>query len=131
MAIHPAATASRVDLTRFRWFGLADGKRGIRNAGHSKPAVGTLWNTSDIWIRRTFNYTGTALKAPVLGVYLDEDAEVYLEGNLVGQLPLFIGVCGATPISAFTPGTHTWLCVAIRRWAARESIVEYWISCNP
>jgi hypothetical protein len=69
--------------------------------------LGTLWNTSDIWIRRTFNYTGGALNAPALSVYHDEDAEVYLDGNLLAQLPLYLGVYGSTPIPSFTPGIHT------------------------
>jgi hypothetical protein len=84
----------------------------VGNAAFGTPGtpnlpVGTLWNTSDIWIRRTFNYTGEALSAPALSVYHDEDAEAYLDGNLVGQLPLYLGVYGSTPIPSFAPGTHT------------------------
>jgi hypothetical protein len=84
----------------------------LGNAAFGTPGtpnlpVGTLWNTPDIWIRRTLNYTGGALSAPALSVYHDEDAEVYLDGNLVAQLPLYLGVYGSTPIPSFNPGIHT------------------------
>ncbi len=80
----------------------------LGNAAFGTPGtpnlpVGTLWNTSDIWIRRTLNYTGGALNASALSVYHDEDAEIYLDGNLVAQLPLYLGVYGSTPIPSFTP----------------------------
>jgi len=48
-----------------------------------------------------------ALNAPALSVYHDEDAEIYLDGNLVAQLPLYLGVYGSTPIPSFTTGIHT------------------------
>jgi hypothetical protein len=87
--------------------GWLTGNGAFGTPGTPNLPVGTLWNTSDIWIRRTFNYTGPSLTDPALSVYHDEDADVYLDGQFVGTLPLYMGVYGATPIGSFAPGIHT------------------------
>ena len=47
--------------------------------------VGTEWKTSDIWLRRTVTLP-SALSAPHLRVFHDDDAQVYLNGVLVAEL---------------------------------------------
>ena len=50
---------------------------------------GTTWNTSDIWLRRTFNPgTLTAAQLPNLrfSVFHDEDTEIYINGVLAATL---------------------------------------------
>ena len=63
-------------------------KRGLAGFGEiSQPAamVRTKWNTSDIWLRRTFQFTGLAaseLPDLCLRLFYDEDTEVYINGVL-------------------------------------------------
>jgi hypothetical protein len=47
--------------------------------------VGTPWQTSDIWLRRSVTLPST-LRAPYLRVFHDDDAEVYVNGVLVATL---------------------------------------------
>jgi len=49
-------------------------------------AVRTTWNTSDIWIRRTFELDDAELGRAHLSIHHDEDAEVYINGRLVTEL---------------------------------------------
>ncbi len=47
--------------------------------------VGTEWKGPDIWLRRSFPWKRARLEQPSLIVHHDEDAEVYLNGRLVGK----------------------------------------------
>ena len=47
--------------------------------------VGTKWITSDIWMRRTITFDKVPAE-PVLYLFHDEDAEIYLNGALLTQL---------------------------------------------
>ncbi|MGH7689610.1 MAG: sugar-binding domain-containing protein, partial [Gemmatimonadaceae bacterium] len=49
--------------------------------------VRTTWNSSDIWMRRTFDLTSASLSHPYWNVNHDEDADIYLNGVLVARLP--------------------------------------------
>lgn len=58
---------------------------GTRNTPHTGK-VGTVWKTSDIWMRRTFNLGQlTAAEVAKIGVrdYHDESVEIYINGALV------------------------------------------------
>ena len=48
--------------------------------------VRTLWNTGDIWLRRSFTLTSSQLVDPQWRIHHDEDAELYLNGELVATL---------------------------------------------
>jgi hypothetical protein len=48
--------------------------------------VRTQWNTSDIWLRRTFELKIENLGRPQLLIHHDEDAEVYINGQLVAKM---------------------------------------------
>jgi len=47
----------------------------------------TRWTSSDIWIRRTFKLESTDFVSPHVLIYHDEEAKVYINGQLVMNLP--------------------------------------------
>ena len=51
------------------------------------PNARTPWETTDIWIRRSFTVDQLPEKPLVLSVQHDEDAEIYINGVLVAELP--------------------------------------------
>jgi len=59
------------------------GEGGFGRAGTPNAVIRTEWTSSDLWLRRTFTLTSTALVAPHWRIHHDEDAEVYLNGKLV------------------------------------------------
>jgi len=48
--------------------------------------VGTVWDTQNIWLRRTFELESADLRHPYLRIRHDEHAEVYLNGFLAAKL---------------------------------------------
>ena len=53
--------------------------------------VGTEWTTSDIWLRREFEWPADAPSGDVrLNIYHDEDAEVYINGVAAASLPRWV-----------------------------------------
>lgn len=67
------------------------GPAGFGNRQVSNSRVGTDWNSSEIWIRREFQVAAPIKGSPVLRVFHDEDAEVYLNGSKVASLRGFVG----------------------------------------
>ena len=60
-----------------------EGKAGFGTEGTPSAIVGTPWDTSDIYLRRTFTLPeGAELKDPHLWLAHDEDIEVYINGVL-------------------------------------------------
>jgi len=47
------------------------------------PNSRTLWNSSDIWLRRSFDWSGTAFNTAGLAIFYDEDTEIYVNGRKV------------------------------------------------
>ena len=43
----------------------------------------TDWKTSDIWLRRTIEWSGAAIKDAALVIFHDEDTEVYVNGQKI------------------------------------------------
>jgi len=43
----------------------------------------TDWNTGDIWLRRTFDWDGTAFRSAALVIFHDEDTEVHVNGRRI------------------------------------------------
>jgi hypothetical protein len=84
--------------------------------GFGKPdtqhaRVGTVWEAPDIWMRRTFDVSGTPV-SPHLRIHHDDDAEVYVNGVRIASLPGAVGgyAClplDATAAAAIRPGTNT------------------------
>jgi hypothetical protein len=65
------------------------GKSGFGTRETPGAAVGTLWNSRDIWIRRTFDFGGHVPENVMLHIHHDEDAEVYINGLLARRLAGF------------------------------------------
>ena len=49
--------------------------------------VGTVWDSEQIWLRRLFELETLELVNPHLRIHHDEDAEVYLNEQLIGSFP--------------------------------------------
>jgi Glycosyl hydrolase 2 galactose-binding domain-like/Glycosyl hydrolases family 2/Glycosyl hydrolases family 2, TIM barrel domain len=101
------------------WFepGFNDAGWASGSAGFGAPAtrharVGTPWQTSDIWIRRSFDLPAETLSNPHLRVFHDDDTQVYVNGQLVAELTgansgfAFVPL-GAPARSALRPGSNT------------------------
>jgi len=65
------------------------GRGGFGAQGTLGAVVGTIWNTKDIWIRRTVELSAEDLAHPeqlFFDTYHDEDVEIYLNGTLACKL---------------------------------------------
>lgn len=59
---------------------------GFGAEGTPGAVIGTLWTGSDIWLRRHFKVELRELSFAALEIHHDEDAEVYLNGQLAAKL---------------------------------------------
>lgn len=79
----PAADWPRSDFDDGRW------PQGSAAFGREEPAIGraprTNWTTSDIWLRRSFDWSADEDEEPVLILHFDEDPEIYLNGVLAAR----------------------------------------------
>jgi len=108
------------------WFdpGFDDSTWKHGDGGFGKPDtprahVGTVWETSDIWLRREFELPATKLVSPHLRIYHDEDADVYLNGKRVASLAGFTAgyrfvALDAVAVDALRQGANT-LAVHVRQ----------------
>ena len=64
-------------------FNDADWKSGRAPFTSDKKSEGTLWNSPDLWMRRTFNLTKTNFNKIFLKLNHDDNIEVYLNGEKV------------------------------------------------
>jgi len=62
------------------------GKGGFGTEGTPGAVVGTTWDSSDIWLRRTIDLEGMVPSDLFLTIHHDEDAEVYINGQLIAKL---------------------------------------------
>ena len=62
------------------------GRRGFGTEETPGAVIGTDWKSSDIWLRRTFELENKKLSRPQLLIHHDEDAEVYINGQLIAKL---------------------------------------------
>ena len=70
-------------------FNAAVGKEGQGGFGTRRTpgaTVRTEWNTADIWVRREFALPGGKTDGLQLSLHHDDDAEVYLNGELVTRV---------------------------------------------
>jgi hypothetical protein len=65
----------------------SEGKPAFGTTGPPTGAVGTLWNSNDIWMRKTFTVTAPLPTRPLLHVFHDESAQVFLNGVQVRDFP--------------------------------------------
>jgi hypothetical protein len=91
------------------------GQGGFGTEGTPGTIVRTEWKTSDIWVRRTFELADTKLSRPQLAIHHDEDAEIYINGQLIASLEGFTSSYGRSNLdknarSVLKAGTN---CIAI------------------
>jgi hypothetical protein len=70
----------RPDFNDRRW---TEAPGGFGTADTPAAVVRTTWQTPDIWLRRSFTLPDAGLTDPQWHVHHDEDADVYLNGQLV------------------------------------------------
>lgn len=104
--------ADNWDQPAFDASGWKEGVGGFGTTDTPGIFLNTLWNTSDIWLRREFTLTAQDLPAIKLHVFHDEDAEIYFNGTLAARLPGFITDYDQFEISsvartALHPGENT------------------------
>jgi hypothetical protein len=56
---------------------------GLAPFGHALPGVRTPWTSDDIWLRQSFDSDADNIQAAELVIFHDEDAEVYVNGQLI------------------------------------------------
>jgi beta-galactosidase/beta-glucuronidase len=78
----PSVGWQRADFDDSDW---KQGPGGFGTRGTPGARVGTIWNSEDIWIRRTFEISEIP-RNPALFIHHDEDAEVYINGVKVALL---------------------------------------------
>jgi hypothetical protein len=89
-----------------------EGPAGFGTANTPGAVVNTVWNTSDIWLRRNFAVGQEDLTGLKLEVHHDEDAEIYLNGTLAARLPGYVSYYDLFDITTdakatLKPGTNT------------------------
>ena len=89
------------------------GAGGFGTQGTPGAVVGTVWNGTDIWLRRTFVLDTLPTAGQLsLALHHDEDVEVYLNGVLVLSLPGYTTGYATVPLAPqfaaiLTSGTNT------------------------
>ncbi len=91
------------------------GQGGFGTEGTPGAVVRTEWNTSDIWLRRTFELKNTKLDHAQLDIHHDEYTEVYINGQLVAKLGGYTTSYAPVPLDtkarlALKPGLN---CLAV------------------
>src|ERR1044071_1899237 len=77
-----ATPPSTWNTTGFNDSAWSTGSGGVGTAGKPRAVIRTTWNTSDIWLRRTFNpgsLTATQIQNLVFRLHHDESAELFIK----------------------------------------------------
>jgi hypothetical protein len=83
----PDAGWMKPEYDDLKW---ASGVGGFGTEGTPGSIINTVWNSSDIWLRREFVLDTKDLAGARIQFHHDEDVEVYLNGVLAAQQPGFI-----------------------------------------
>ncbi len=89
------------------------GLAGFGTSGTPGAVVRTVWNGSELWIRRTFELPETVrLRNPMLRIHHDEDCEVFLDGRPIASLKGYTVGYTLVPLSgarltSLRKGRHT------------------------
>ena len=92
----PAAGWQQPDFDDSDW---TEGHGGFGTRHTPGARVGTVWSTNDIWLRKTFSLDSVPAK-PALLIHHDEDARVYVNGQLLATFEDFIVEYQVVPIAA-------------------------------
>lgn len=76
------------------------GAAGFGTKDTPNTQVRTEWNTREIWLRKEFQVTEAPDGELQLVIYHDEDAEVFLNGELIAKLEGFNGRYAQIPVAA-------------------------------
>jgi hypothetical protein len=76
------------------------GPGGFGTEGTPGAVIGTEWNTRDIWLRRTFDLKELPAGDLFAKMHHDEDAELYLNGQLVAKRRGYRDGYGVIPLDA-------------------------------
>jgi hypothetical protein len=79
----PAEGWQKADFDDSSW---KEGEGGFGREGTPGAIIRTEWKSSDIWLRRSFELKDKNLGQAHLSIHHDEDAEVYINGQLVAKL---------------------------------------------
>jgi hypothetical protein len=74
------------------------GPGGFGTEGTPGAVVGTVWDGKNIWLRRSFSVDSLPDGEVFLKIHHDEDAEVYLNGQLVSKRRGYRGGYGLVPL---------------------------------
>ncbi len=74
---------------RFDDSGWREGKSGFGTVQTPGARVGTVWDSGQIWLRRTFDLPKLASETARLHIHHDEDAEIYINGVLARSVTGF------------------------------------------
>jgi hypothetical protein len=80
----PDASWTRTDFDDASW---PEGAAGFGKTENRWAHVNTPWTTSDLWLRRKVDLPTGSFSEPYLRVFHDDDAEVYVNGELIAKLP--------------------------------------------
>jgi hypothetical protein len=75
------------------------GPAGFGTIGTPGSRIGTVWNTKDIWLRRSFEVTELPTRI-ALDLHHDDDVEVFLNGVPVFQARGYVSKYGRIPLDA-------------------------------
>ncbi len=79
----PSSDWTRENFDASAW---QEGWSGFGSKGTPGAVIGTVWNTSNIWLRREIELPADKLQAQHLWLHHDEDTEVYINGMLALQV---------------------------------------------
>jgi hypothetical protein len=88
------------------WKDERSAKGGFGTAGTPGAIIGTTWDTSDIWLRRTFETAESWSDGVYLRISYDDDVEVYLDGKRVYQAPGWTTSYKLVKIGSLSRGPH-------------------------
>jgi hypothetical protein len=72
--------------------GWKQGRGGFGTQGTPGAVIGTEWNSTDIWLRRTVELKDIPTTGQILlDIHHDEDAKVYVNGKLIASLSGYTG----------------------------------------
>ena len=82
--VKPAEGWFRIDSDLKDW---KTGKSGFGTSGTPGAVIGTTWSNSDLWVVRDIELSAEGIDQLHWMIHHDEDAEIYVNGNLCEEFP--------------------------------------------